>query len=93
MAHTPKGPIYVYSKQIKEKEIKSNIRKRTAEKENLVSVIGSLMEIGKSRPLDQLDFGDNCTDWINDVLEDFSNTNTQKENSLKFKMYEPTDIL
>jgi len=84
MAHTPKGPIYVYSKQIKEKEILSNIRKKTAEKENLVSVIGSLMEIGKSTPFEKLDFGDNCTDWINDVLDDFSNNDTHKESSLKF---------
>jgi len=84
MTQIPKGPIFVYSKQIKEKEIQSDIRKRIAEKENLVSVIGSLMEIGKSRPMDQLDFGDNCTDWINDVLEDFSNDNVQKESSLKF---------
>jgi hypothetical protein len=91
MAHTPKGPIYVYSKQIKEPEIKSNIRKRTAEKENLVSVIGSLMEIGKSRPFAQLEFGDNCTDWINDVLEDFSNDNTQKEKSLKFLLNDFSD--
>jgi hypothetical protein len=78
MAQTPKGPIYVYSKQIKEKPIQSDIRKKTAEKENLVSVISSLMEIGKSRPIEQLDLGDNCTDWINEVLEDFSNTNAQK---------------
>jgi hypothetical protein len=84
MTHTPKGPIYVYSKQIKEKEIKSNIRKKTAEKDNLVSVIGSLMEIGKSTPFEKLDFGDNCTDWINDVLDDFSNTDIHKESSLKF---------
>jgi hypothetical protein len=84
MAQTPKGPIYVYSKQIKEREITSNIRKRTAEKENLVAVIGSLMEIGKSKPFNQLEFEDNCTEWINDVLEDFTNTNVQKEKSLKF---------
>jgi len=91
MAHTPKGSIYVYSKQIKEKEIKSNIRKKTAEKENLVAVIGSLMENGKSTPFENFDFGDNCTDWINEVLDDFSNTNTQKEGSLKFLLNDFSD--
>jgi hypothetical protein len=91
MTHTPKGPIYVYSKQIKEKEIISNIRKKTAEKDNLVSVIGSLMEIGKSTPFEKLDFGDNCTDWINEVLNNFSNTDIQKEGALKFLLNDFSD--
>jgi len=91
MAQTPKGPIFVYSKQIKEKLIQSDVRKRTAEKENLVSVISSLMENGKTKPLDQLEFGDNCLEWINDVLADFSNTDNKKEGSLKFLLNDFSD--
>ncbi len=91
MAQTPKGPIYVYSKQIKEKLIQSDVRKRSVEKENLTSVIGSLMEIGKEKSIEKLDFDQNCLKWINDVLERFSNTDSQKEDSLKYLLNDFSD--
>jgi hypothetical protein len=91
MAQNPKGPIYVYSKQIKEKLIESDVRKKVAEKENLISVIDSLIEIGKEKPIDNLEFDDNCIKWINDVINGFSNTDTQKEDSLKYLLNDFSD--
>ena len=92
MSKTPKGAIYVYSKQIKEKLIENDIRKRTSEKESLISVIDSLLEIGSDeKPIDQIDLNENCVKWVNDVLSGFSNKDTLKEDSLKYLLNDFSD--
>lgn len=84
MAPTRKGKMFVYSKQIKTKEIDNNVVTRTADKERFESVILSLKQIGKVKPLDQFDLKENCVQWVNDVLSGFSNTDTTKDANLKY---------
>lgn len=84
MTRIPNSSMFVYTKQIKAKDIKSDVITRTIDKERFESVINSLREIGKERPIDQFELKENCVQWINDALSDFSMSNATKDANLKF---------
>lgn len=81
MSKIPTSPMYVYSKQVKEKNVKSEILNKNIDKERVSAVItSSLKEIGKHKNLEEFELGDNCRQWVSDILSDFSN----KEAAIKY---------
>lgn len=79
--------MYVYSKQVKEKIIKSETITRNNDKVNIFKVINSLKEIGKCKNLNELEFNENCKQWIIDILNNVDNF----ESSIKYLLNDFTD--
>ncbi len=73
MSNNPESPMHVYSKQVKEKNVKGEILNRTLDKERVSAVIASLKEIGMRRNLEEFELEDNCMQWVSEILSDFSN--------------------
>jgi len=74
MINIPKSPMFVYSKQVKEKNVTGEILNRTIDKERISAVIGSLKEIGTERNIEEFELEDNCMLWVNEILSDSSNS-------------------
>lgn len=82
--------MYVYSKQIKEKDIKKVKITRNIDKENISDVITSLRGIGTQKDIDDLELDDNCKIWIMEILSGFSES---METTLKYLLRDFTDSM
>ncbi len=80
VSDTSMSPMYVYSKQVKDKNVKGEILNRKLDKERVSAVITSLKEIGKCKNLEEFELGDNCRQWVLEILSDFTN----KEAAIKY---------
>lgn len=90
MSNIPASPMYVYSKQVKDNRVDSDILNRKIDKEQVCTVIASLKEIGKHKKLEEFELRDNCKQWVCDILSGFSNDN---ETSLKYLLNDFTDSM
>lgn len=82
--------MYVYSKQIKERDIKKVKITRNIDKENISNVITSLREIGKQKDIDDLELDENCKIWIMEILFGFSES---METTLEYLLRDFTDSM
>ena len=82
--------MYVYSKQVKDNRVDSDILNRKIDKEQVCTVIASLKEIGKHKKLEEFELRDNCKQWVCDIISGFSNDN---ETSLKYLLNDFTDSM
>ena len=69
------GPFYVYSKEVKGDRINKNEIKRKVDKEKFLNVINSLLGIGKTKYLTELELKENCIEWIESTLSNFPDIN------------------
>jgi hypothetical protein len=69
--------ILVYSKMIKESLINSDRITKNIDKQRLKEVIKSLLQLGKSTTIENLELNENCKEWINSLLSNFPNINEQ----------------
>lgn len=90
MSNIPASPMYVYSKQVKDNRVDSDILNRKIDKEQVCTVIASLKEIGKHKKLEEFELRDNCKQWVCDIISGFSNDN---ETSLKYLLNDFTDSM
>ncbi len=90
MSTIPASPMYVYSKQVKDNRVDSDILNRKIDKEQVCTVIASLKEIGKHKKLEEFELRDNCKQWVCDIISGFSN---DKEISLKYLLNDFTDSM
>ena len=82
--------MYVYSKQIKERDIKKAKITRNIDKKNISNVITSLREIGTQKDMDDLELDDNCVIWIMEILSGFTES---METALKYLLRDFTDSM
>ena len=82
--------MYVYSKQIKERDIKKAKITRNIDKKNISNVITSLREIGTQKDMDDLELDDNCAIWIMEILSGFTES---METALKYLLRDFTDSM
>ena len=90
MSNIPASPMYVYSKQVKDTKVTSDILNRKIDKEQVCTVMASLKEIGKHKKLEEFELRDNCKQWVCDIISGFSN---DKEISLKYLLNDFTDSM
>jgi hypothetical protein len=90
MSNIPTSPMYVYSKQVKDNSVESDILNRKIDKEQVCTVIASLKEIGKHKKLEEFELRDNCKQWVCDILSGFSN---DKKTLLKYLLNDFTDSM
>jgi hypothetical protein len=69
--------ILVYSKMIKESLINSDRITKNIDKQRIKEVIKSLLQLGKSTTIENLELNENCKEWINSLLSNFPNINEQ----------------
>ncbi|MCE7699228.1 MAG: hypothetical protein K8E24_010570 [Methanobacterium paludis] len=66
-------PFFKVSKKVKSKEIEIEKINNSTKKRKLLNVIESLMELGKSKNLEDLRLRNNPTYWINSLFSDYPN--------------------
>lgn len=84
------NPIFIYSKKVKGRAIKSEKVDRTSDKKKISEVIDSLRILGKEKTLEDVDFGENCTRWVLDILSGYPTSN---ETSVDFLLNDFTDSM
>ena len=64
-------PFYVYSKEVKGDRINKSEITRNIDKKKFLNVINSLLGIGKTKYLEELELKENCKEWITTTLSNF----------------------
>lgn len=84
------APFYVYSKEVKGDEITGDEVVREIDKKKLLTVIRSLLGIGKTKRLEELELKDNCKEWVRSLLSDYPSVNKEH---IKFLTRDFTDSM
>lgn len=84
------NPFYVYSKEVKGKEIRDKKITNEENKEKVLNVIESLLDTGSKKYMEELDLSDNCVDLINSILSKYPDV---KRKDVVFLLRDFTDAM
>ncbi len=68
-------PFYVYSKEVKGNTINKSVITRNIDKNKFLNVINSLLSIGKTKYLEDLELKENCKEWVTTTISNFPDIN------------------
>lgn len=86
----PEYPIFVFSKQVKSKEIKSSKIIVESQKKKLFDVINSLKNLGKTRKIEEINLKEDCRILIDSIISNFPKIN---ERDMKLLLFDFTDSM
>jgi len=62
---------FVYSKKVNESNIKQDKKIRRVDRDKIVNVVNSLLYLGKSKNLSDLNLKENCKTWIHNLISSY----------------------
>jgi len=62
---------FVYSKKVNESNIKQDKKIRRVDRDKIVNVVNSLLHLGKSKNLSDLNLKENCKTWIYNLISSY----------------------
>jgi hypothetical protein len=70
-------PILVFSRRVREGAISEDKITQKADKEKILDVAKSLLQLGRSKSLDELELKENCREWVISLLSKFPEIDDQ----------------